>query len=223
MRSEEDFEEARHIMVATQVRGRGVQDVRVLNAMRKVPRHRFVPATLEAQAYEDRPLPIGRDQTISQPYMVGLMTALLEVQPGDRVLEIGTGSGYQAAILAELGATVFTIERHAALAQEAEQRLRGLGYGFVTVLQGDGTLGYPPEAPYAAIIVTAGAPDTPPPLKEQLAEGGRLICPFGPRDSQQLVKWVRRGAVWEKTLDIRCVFVPLIGTHGWPETQSGAS
>ncbi|HIE52022.1 MAG TPA: protein-L-isoaspartate(D-aspartate) O-methyltransferase, partial [Armatimonadetes bacterium] len=184
--AEEERRAEREAMVERQIRARGVRDPRVLEAMRQVPRHKFVLPSLQAQAYQDTPLPIGLDQTISQPYMVALMTELLELKGPEKVLEVGTGSGYQAAILAELAEQVYTIERIPELAAAARQRLQELGYHNVTVRVGDGTLGWPEEAPFEAIIVTAGGQTVPPALKEQLAEGGRLVIPVGGYRMQDL-------------------------------------
>ncbi|WP_332448539.1 protein-L-isoaspartate(D-aspartate) O-methyltransferase [Methanoculleus sp.] len=205
----------REEMVEFQVRARGVRDERVLAAMRKVPRHLFVPKGFERAAYEDRPLPIGEGQTISQPYIVAVMTEQLELSPQDRVLEIGTGSGYQAALLAELAGTVISLERLPELADRARQTLARAGVTGVRVVVGDGTKGYPPEAPYDAIIVTAASPGIPEPLVDQLAEGGRLIAPVGPRDCQDLIKLVKREGGVEKIPLGGVCFVPLIGQFGW--------
>ncbi len=181
----DEFTQARERMVETQIAARGVADPRVLAAMRAVPRHRFVPADLITQAYADHPLPIGYGQTISQPYIVALMSEALQVQPGDRVLEIGTGSGYQAAVLAALGAETYTIEIIPELAAEAGQRLQDLGYTGVAVRQADGYFGWAEDAPFDAVIVTAAPDHLPQPLANQLAEGGRLIIPIGPQGSYQ--------------------------------------
>ena len=206
---------ARDRMVDKQIRSRGVKAPRVLDAMRAVPRHCFVPEGLIDSAYEDHPLNIGSGQTISQPYIVALMTELLNLQPGDRVLEIGTGSGYQTAVLATLAGVVTSVERLEELADAARGRLAGLGYDNVQVHRSDGTLGFPEEAPYDAIVVTAAAPHVPEALTEQLADGGRLVCPVGPRMTQRLVRIVRRGSVLEQNEGIGCVFVPLVGENGW--------
>lgn len=209
------FTREREEMVEFQVRARGIRDERVLAAMRKVPRHLFVPKGFERAAYEDRPLPIGEGQTISQPYIVALMTEQLELAPGDRVLEIGTGSGYQAALLAEIAGSVISVERLSNLADQARENLARARVSGVTVIVGDGSQGYPPGAPYDAIIITAATPSIPKPLIEQLAEGGRLISPVGPRDCQDLVKLVKReGRIEEISLGGVC-FVPLIGQFGW--------
>ena len=202
-------------MVESQIADRGVADKRVLAAMRRVPRHEFVPADMCAYAYADHPVQIGYGQTISQPYMVAAMTELLTLQPDDHVLEVGTGSGYQAAILAELSADVVSIERNEHLAERARACLERLGCTNVAVVVGDGTLGYPPSAPYDAILVTAGGPHVPPALKEQLAVGGRLICPIGPRDIQHLAKIVRTPTGFIEEQGMSCVFVPLVGDEGW--------
>jgi len=207
----------RHRMVETQIAARGVSDPRVLAAMRQVPRHRFIPSHLWDQAYSDYPLPIGEDQTISQPYIVALMTEMLELKETDRVLEIGTGSGYQAAILAELADQVFTMDRVASLLAQAEHILTSLGYSNIKTRVGDGTLGWPEEMPFEAIMVTAGAPQVPRPLTEQLSLGGRLVIPVGDRWSQTLtcVRQTREGLKFE--YHGGCRFVRLIGEHGWQE------
>lgn len=196
---------------------RGIHDPRVLEAMREIPRHAFIPAEFSGAAYHDRPLPIGKGQTISQPYIVALMTELLGVQPDDRVLEIGTGSGYQAAILAHLAREVFSIERIPEVAEQARKNLGALGITRVTVIVGDGTEGYPPRAPYNTIIITASTPEIPSPLIDQLADGGRLVAPVGGRDLQELVKLVRHGDSIERLFYGGVMFVPLIGRHGWQE------
>lgn len=204
-------------MVDRQIAGRGVRDPRVLEAMRTVPREAFVSEHLAESAYDDSPLPIGEEQTISQPYVVALMTEALEIRPEDTVLEIGAGSGYSAAILSRIAAEVYTVERHASLAREAEERLARLGYANVHILHGDGTLGWPEHAPYDAIVVAAGGPAVPPALLDQLAEGGRLVIPIGPDPRNQDLVRVRRraegGTVRELLGPVR--FVPLIGAQGW--------
>ena len=206
---------ARARMVRTQIEGRGVRDPRVLDAMRTVPRHVFVPPDKQSCAYDDRPLEVGFGQTISQPYMVAAMTELLELTPKDRVLEIGTGSGYQCAILASLAREVVSVERVERLAETARARLDELEYANVTVVVADGTLGCPEMAPFDAILVTAGAPYVPHALEQQLAGGGRLLCPAGDRSMQRLVKVVRHGDKLVTSEHTRCVFVPLIGENGW--------
>jgi len=191
-----------------------VRDARVVDAMQRVPRHEFVPEPIRQHAYADRALPIGHEQTISQPYMVAKMTELLAVRPGDRVLEVGTGSGYQAAVLAELGCEVYTIDIVAPLAEEARARLDRLGYGRVRVRAGDGYLGWPEHAPFDAIVVTASATHLPPPLVEQLKPGGRLVIPAGERPERSELLVVRRGATAQDVKIDRVMpvaFVPLTG------------
>jgi protein-L-isoaspartate(D-aspartate) O-methyltransferase len=205
------FEVKRRAMVAQQLQARDITDPRVLAAMGKVPRDRFVPEDLRSQAYEDYPLPIGLGQTISQPYIVALMTQWAEVKPGDKVLEVGTGSGYQAAVLAELSDRVFSIELLPELAEAARTRLRDLGYGRVQVKSGDGYKGWPEEAPFDAILVTATAPEVPPALKAQLKEGGRLVIPVGAPESVQellLLRTVKGELKEERRVPVR--FVPLV-------------
>jgi protein-L-isoaspartate(D-aspartate) O-methyltransferase len=204
-------------MVRNQIEARDVRDPRVLEAMRTVPRHCFVPEHQAASAYHDAPLPIGMGQTISQPYIVALMSEMLELTGSERVLEVGTGSGYQAAILAQLAAEVISVERFESLAIEARARLAALGYDNVRVEVGDGSLGWPAGAPYDAIIVTAASPEVPPPLEAQLAEGGRLVVPAGPRWTQQLVRVRRVGGRVRREKTIGVAFVPLIGAHGWQQ------
>jgi protein-L-isoaspartate(D-aspartate) O-methyltransferase len=215
-----NFDRARDRMVAAQLEARGIADERVLAAMRAVPRHQFVDAGLAAQAYDDSPLPIGFEQTISQPYMVALMSEALELpESGARVLEVGTGSGYQAAVLAALGAHGVTIERLPALAAVAQQRLDALGFGDAMHVEiGDGTEGWAPDAPYDAILVSAGAPVIPRPLVRQLAPGGRLVLPIGDRDEQMLVRLRRTsdGMLGEEYLG-NCRFVELKGVYGWSD------
>jgi len=203
-------------MVEQQLRRRGIHDERVLAAMASVPRERFVPEDARRRAYEDMALPIAAGQSISQPYMVARMTELLAVQPGDRILEIGTGSGYQAAILATLEAEVVTIERHAELAIAARARLADLGFtDAVEVRVGDGSLGVP-RGRFDGIVVTAGAPQTPRSLRDQLRDRGRLVVPVGPREIQRLVVVTRDGDTWDERVTDACVFVPLVGAAGWP-------
>ncbi|MBN1313044.1 MAG: protein-L-isoaspartate(D-aspartate) O-methyltransferase [Anaerolineae bacterium] len=202
-------------MVREQIEGRGVTEPRILQAMTRVPRHLFVPEDLHQQAYSDGPLPIGSGQTISQPYIVALMTELLNVQPGDRVLEIGVGSGYQTAILAELAAVVIGVERLPDLAQMAESRLRSMGYQNVSVHVTDGSEGLPEAAPYDAILVAAAAPNVPKPLIEQLAEGGRLVIPVGGTYDQVIERLTREGKAIHRERLTPVRFVPLIGKHGF--------
>ncbi len=202
-------EVARTRMVREQIAARGISDPRVLEAMRTVPRHEFVPAASRDQAYADRPLPIGEDQTISQPYIVALMTELAEVRPGDRVLEVGTGSGYQAAVLVALGANVYSVEIVEPLARRAAETLRRLGYG-VHLRHGDGYRGWPDAAPFDAIVVTAAPPRVPPALVAQLAPGGRLVVPVGD-DEQELQVLVRRPSGIETRHVVPVRFVPMVG------------
>jgi protein-L-isoaspartate(D-aspartate) O-methyltransferase len=213
------YESERRAMVETQLRQRGLRDERVLEAMFRVPRHEFVPPALAHAAYDDRPLPIGQVETISQPYIVAAMTDAARVAPGDKVLEVGTGCGYQAAVLAELGGRVYSIERNSRLAEKARERLARLGYSTVEVIAGDGTEGYAPAAPYQVILVTAAAPTIPSPLLEQLADGGRLVIPVGNRENQFLEQIFKRGQETHTRLLDPCRFVPLVGKHGWPEEQ----
>jgi protein-L-isoaspartate(D-aspartate) O-methyltransferase len=210
-RALDSFEDARQVMVARQLQRRDITDPRVLIAMGTVPRHRFVPAAMASQAYGDYPLPIGEDQTISQPYIVALMTQWAEVAPGDKVLEVGTGSGYQAAVLAELTEKVFSIEIQPELARQAAARLKDLGYSRVQVRSGDGYQGWSEAAPFDAILVTAAAPRVPPALTAQLKEGGRLVIPLGPPGGAQTLKRYRKvqgKLVEEASLAVR--FVPLV-------------
>ncbi|HKV08141.1 MAG TPA: protein-L-isoaspartate(D-aspartate) O-methyltransferase [Thermoanaerobaculia bacterium] len=211
-----DFESRRQEMVSSQIARRGVRDRWVLDALRTVPRERFVPERLAEFAYEDTPLPIANEQTISQPYVVALMAEALELTPRDRVLEIGAGSGYAAAVLGRIAREVWAVERHESLACEAAERLAALGYGNVHVVWGDGTLGWPEHAPYDAIVVAAGGPEVPPALLDQLAPGGRLVIPVGPDPRTQSLLCVRhteQGVVREDLGAVR--FVPLIGEQGW--------
>ncbi len=208
------FSQARHELVE-RVRRQGVRDPRVLAAMERVPRHRFVPDALAVQAYRDTSLPIGRDQTISQPSIVALMTEAAAVTPADRVLELGTGSGYQTAILAELAAKVFTIERIHTLATAAHQRLDALGYTNIVFRIADGTFGWAEHAPYQAIMVAAAAPEVPAPLVAQLDVGGRLVMPVGSGDVQELLLVRRTREGLERRRLLPCRFVKLIGRHGW--------
>jgi protein-L-isoaspartate(D-aspartate) O-methyltransferase len=212
----------RRHMVDHQLRGRDITDGRVLEALGQVPRHRFVRPVDVPLAYADAPLPIGYHQTISQPYIVALMTQLLEPRPGDTVLEIGTGSGYQAAILARLVRRVISVERVPELAEHARQILAEIGATNVEVVEGDGTRGHADEAPYAGILVTAGAPRVPDPLREQLAEGGRMVLPVGLRDGQVLERWTRRGEELHGERITPVAFVPLIGDQGWSEEAAAS-
>jgi len=207
----------REIMIREHLMGRGIRNQAVIRAMREVPREAFIDESLAEQAYEDHPLPIAGGQTISQPYIVAYMTEALELQSSDRVLEIGTGSGYAAAILGRIVPTVHTVERLKGLAQSARQRLELLGYTNIVVHEGDGTLGWPEHAPYDAIVVTAGAPELPKPLLGQLAIGGRLVIPVGASHDLQVLVRVRRMAEGEYKREELCGvrFVPLIGAAGW--------
>jgi len=215
-RPSDDYRTLRESMVRRQISARGVEDPRVLAAMGRVPRHEFVPRDLQPAAYDDRPLPIGEGQTISQPFIVALMTEVLELSPDDRVLEIGTGSGYQAAVLAELTDHVYTIEIIESLGRRAEQTLVRLGYDRVRVKIGDGYLGWEEHAPFDAIIVTCAPERIPRPLIDQLAEGGRMVIPVGPRHAQELVLAVKeKGQVRQQEI-IPVLFVPMTGEHASP-------
>ena len=214
---ESEYEKAREQMVAQQIARRGISNPRVLDAMRRVPRHRFVPVESQPHAYSDGPLPIGAAQTISQPYIVAEMTELLELRPTDSVLEVGVGSGYQTAILAELCSEVIGIERIPELATNAADLLRDLGYQNVTIHIADGTQGYAERAPYDAILVAAASPSLPEPLMAQLADQGRMIIPIGDQDEQVLELVIRKGEslhIYQLT-PVR--FVPLIGEYGNPQ------
>lgn len=218
--SQSDFKRQRKHLIEQELRSLGIRDEAVLHAMRKVPREEFVSEGLREFAYRNTPLPIESGQTISQPLIVAYMTEALELTPDERVLEIGTGSGYAAAVLSQLAREVFTVERHRELAQTAEERLRRLGYDNVHVLHADGTRGWPEKAPFDAIVVAAGGPDVPRPLLEQLREGGRLVIPAGEtRDSQRLVRVVRRDGEFEYEPLTAVRFVPLIGEAGWQEEE----
>lgn len=217
------FEAQRREMVALQIRDRGVRSERVLAAMSAVPRHEFVPANQTAAAYSDQALPIGEGQTISQPYVVAAMTQALSLTGSERVLEIGGGSGYQAAVLSLLAREVIAIEFVPQLADAARERLARLGYANVRVEQGDGSLGWPPGAPYDAILVAAAAPDIPAPLVAQLAQGGRLVIPVGRADEQNLLCAVKRGDQIMRESLFACRFVPLRGRYGWPHDSSGTN
>ena len=212
-----DLDMRREIMIERDLKGRGIYDPEVLAAMREVPREEFVPAELAEHAYEDYPLPIDEGQTISQPYMVAYMAESLELEPTERVLEIGTGSGYSAAVLSRLAAEVYTVEHFATLAKSAGERLQRLGFDNIRIFVGDGTLGWPELAPYDAIVVTAGAPRVPEPLLKQLVIGGRLVVPVGPNQFVQTLIRVRRVKEEEyKQENLMAVqFVPLIGAAGW--------
>jgi len=215
----DQYQEARLAMVEKQIKARGVTNSMVLKAMQEVPRHEFVPQASRMQAYADRPLPIGHGQTISQPYIVAYMTALLRLCGGENVLELGTGCGYQVAVLSRIAKTVYSIEVFPELADRAREHLHRLGYDNVIITSGDGTLGWPEHAPFDGIIATASGPSVPEPLKEQLAVGGRIVMPIGEYRFGQYIVRVTRGSGdnfhQERLLDV--AFVPLIGKHGWPE------
>jgi protein-L-isoaspartate(D-aspartate) O-methyltransferase len=202
-------------MVERQIEARGIRNPRVLAAMRDVPRHLFIPPPYDRAAYEDSPLPIGNGQTISQPYIVALMTELLKPEPDDNVLEIGTGCGYQSAILSHLVKKVTSVERIPAVADLARSNLKALGYSNIEIITTDGTLGYPENAPYDGIIITAATPSVPKPLIDQLAENGRLVAPVGGRDVQELVVLSNHNGVISQESHGGVRFVPLIGEHGW--------
>ncbi|MGD0957085.1 MAG: protein-L-isoaspartate(D-aspartate) O-methyltransferase [Candidatus Acidiferrales bacterium] len=215
----EGFETARREIVARQIHDRGIRSVRVLDAMESVPRHLFVPAEHLPEAYVDEPLPIGEGQTISRPFMVAAMAEALSLDGHERVLEIGAGCGYQAAVLSRLACEVIAVESQDVLAASARERLRRLGYTNVRVEEGDGPAGWPAAAPYDAILVTAAAPSVPPPLIEQLSEGGRLVIPVGQPERQELLRIVKRDRRTTEQSLCACRFVPLLGRYGWrPDT-----
>jgi len=227
---EENFEAARREMVARQIRERGIRSQRVLDAMMDVPRHLFVPRDQASQAYADGPLPIGGGQTISQPFMVAAMSEALALEGSERVLEIGAGSGYQAAVLSRLAREVIAVESQPALAAAARDRLSRLGYSNVRIEEGDGSMGWPPvnssdgppNTQYEVILVSAAAPAVPPPLVEQLAEGGRLVIPVGSSERQELLRIVKReGRTTQQSL-YACRFVSLLGRYGWNPTVAGS-
>ena len=212
-----DLSLARERMVKNQLIPRGIKDERVLEAMGKIPRHRFIEEALTGEAYNDHPVPIGEKQTISQPYIVALMTETLELKGDENTLEIGTGSGYQTAILAELSSRVYTVERIKSLLVNARKLLAELGYSNILFKAFDGTLGWNEYAPFDAIMVTAGAPSLPGPLMDQLADNGRMIVPVGDRYSQELIKVIRKGNSLKQENLGGCRFVNLIGVHGWSD------
>ena len=214
------LDEARHQMVEQQLVGRGITDERVLQVMREVPRHQFVPEDLWDMAYRDTPLPIGYGQTISQPYIVAYMTQMLHLTPDDRVLEVGTGSGYQVAILSRLAERVYTIERVKELATKAEQVVKDLGYDNIVFRVGDGGYGWPEAAPFDAIIITAAAPEVPQPLVDQLATGAPLLAPIGPAGYQELIRLTKQDERTQVENLVPVAFVPLVGEHGWRERDS---
>ncbi|HTU35860.1 MAG TPA: protein-L-isoaspartate(D-aspartate) O-methyltransferase [Candidatus Acidoferrum sp.] len=214
------FEDARREMVARQIAERGIRDERVLEAMRSIPRHLFVPGEYVNASYRDEPLPIGERQSISQPFMVAAMAEALLLKGSERVLEIGGGSGYQAAVLSLLVNEVIAIEAHPALAASAGERLARLGYTNAHVEQADGSMGWAQNAPYDAILVTAAAPAVPPPLVGQLAEGGRLVLPVGGGENQELIRITKSDGRTSQESLYACRFVPLVGRYGWQDRQT---
>ncbi|MBI5101914.1 MAG: protein-L-isoaspartate(D-aspartate) O-methyltransferase [Nitrospirae bacterium] len=214
-----DYESLRKEMVLTQLIPRGIRDPRVLEVMSRVPRHLFVGERAMSRAYDDAALPTSDGQTISQPYMVAVMTELLTLRGNEKVLEIGTGSGYQAAVLSELSKEVFTIERIAALAAKAVEKFDAMKYTNIHVMTGDGTLGWPGEAPFDRIIITAGAPEIPKPLIDQLAPEGIIVVPVGDPYSQRLIRATKSAGGLKKEFHTPCVFVPLVGKFGWGEDK----
>jgi protein-L-isoaspartate(D-aspartate) O-methyltransferase len=214
-----DYSLARERMVRNQLISRGITDQRVLQAMSRIPRHLFIEEALEGEAYNDHPLPIGHKQTISQPYIVAMMTEALELKGGEKTLEIGTGSGYQTAILAELSRTVCTVERIRPLMERARGLLEKQGYNNVLYRTNDGSLGWKDFEPYDAIMVTAGAPKIPEPLIKQLSEGGRMVIPVGNRFGQDLIKVTRVKSVYKQQNLGGCRFVDLVGAHGWDDSN----
>jgi len=221
MEDESSYANLRNHMVSEQIVSRGIYDERLLDALRRIPRHWFIPDEYANIAYTDGPLPIGQGQTISQPYIVALMTELLELQGEENVLEVGTGSGYQAALLALLARQVHTIERHEALAEKAEKVLMKLGLTNVLVHVGDGTLGLPEIAPFQAIMITAAAPRVPQPLFDQMAEGGCLVLPEGGVGGQMLDRWRKQSGEYQQEHITPVAFVPLRGKFGWKENTWG--
>jgi len=213
--TDDGHEKDRKRMVDIQIAARGVKDERVLAAMRDIPRHLFVPGAYRDAAYNDSPLPIGKGQTISQPYIVAVMTELLLVKSSDKVLEIGAGSGYQAAILGKLAKLVMSVERIPEVAETAKENLARVGITNVRIMIGNGTIGYPEEAPFDAILITAATPSIPPPLINQMAEGGRLVAPVGSRELQELVRLTKKGDKTTSEFFGGVVFVPLLGEYGW--------
>ena len=215
----DDYTRERDLMVTWQIEKRGVTNQAVLRAMRTVPRHLFVSPEMREHAYADYPLPIGNGQTISQPYIVALMTSLLNLDGTETMLEVGTGSGYQAAVLSLIAREVHTVEFIPALALEAAAALNNMGYANVIVHQGDGSLGWEEAAPYDAIMVTASAPKVPPPLLAQLKPTGRLVLPVGSRGMQRLELWRQENNVWQPEEILPVAFVPLRGEHGWARDE----
>lgn len=219
MDEQQAFDRERQAMVTWQIAARGVQDMRLLEVMRRIPRHCFVPPEYQGEAYQDHPIPIGGGQTVSQPYITAVMSELLRLEGNEVVLEVGTGSGYQAAILSCLAASVHTVEYSSSLAENARRTLHSLGMANVTVHQGDGSLGLEDFAPFGGILVTAAAPSVPQPLLDQLDEHARLVIPVGGSDHQELQVWQRHGKSFEHESIFPVVFVPLRGALGWKEDE----
>jgi len=219
MISEENFIKMRQLMLSEQIISRGVSSKIVIDAMMKVERHKFVPQSFINSAYDDSPLPIGEGQTISQPYMVAVMTEYMDIKRGDKVLEIGTGSGYQTAILAEIASEVYTVERNRALSLKAEKLLKSLGYSNIFFKIGDGTLGWSEFAPFDQILVTAGAPLVPQSLPHQLSDNGVIVIPVGDKFTQMLKIIKRENGKFSEYDKFFCCFVPLIGDQGWMENK----
>jgi protein-L-isoaspartate(D-aspartate) O-methyltransferase len=217
------FEAARREMVEHQIRQRGIRSPRVLEVMASVPRHHFVSQQLLDNAYRDEPLPIGESQTISQPFMVAAMAEALSLEGSEKILEVGAGSGYQAAVLSLLAREVISVESQSKLAASARERLVRLGYSNVRIVEGDGSLGWPADAPYDAILVTAAAPAVPPPMLEQLAEGGRLVIPVGSVKDQELLRVTKIGGQATQQSLFACRFVPLLGRYGWQQKSKDSS
>lgn len=217
--SSDEFVALRLEMIEMQIRKRGVTAPRILEAMAAVPRHEFVPEQFRAEAYADKPLPIGEGQTISQPFMVAAMTDALELGGNEHVLEIGAGSGYQSAVLSRLVRDVITVESRTSLALAAQERLTRLGYANVHVHNGDGSAGFPEAAPYDAVLVTAGAPEIPTVFVNQLREGGRLVIPVGDQENQMLVQAKLQGGKLKRRTLLGCRFVPLLGRYGWSRAE----
>jgi protein-L-isoaspartate(D-aspartate) O-methyltransferase len=217
------FEAARREMVERQIRQRGIRSPRVLEVMASVPRHHFVSQQLLDNAYRDEPLPIGESQTISQPFMVAAMAEALSLEGSEKILEVGAGSGYQAAVLSLLAREVISVESQSKLAASARERLVRLGYSNVRIVEGDGSLGWPADAPYDAILVTAAAPAVPPPMLEQLAEGGRLVIPVGSVKDQELLRVTKIGGQATQQSLFACRFVPLLGRYGWQQKSKDSS
>lgn len=221
--ADSQFEAARREMVERQIRNRGIRSPRVLDAMASVPRHLFVPPQHITSAYRDEPLPIGEGQTISQPFMVAAMAEALSLEGFEKVLEVGAGSGYQAAVLSLLAREVIAVEAQTTLGAAARERLALLGYSNLRIVEGDGSLGWPADAPYEAILVTAAAPAVPPPLIEQLAEGGRLVIPVGSAKDQELIRIMKTGGKAAQQSLFACRFVPLLGRYGWQQKAKDSS